>query len=141
MRFAQDSDFGCAYSRTMIDRVSSDLWRAATVLLLLISIAAHGLRPVDLDFDLHPAPFSAYDDDIVRASLGPGRVAADLKALRDTVGGKGKLPGQLVAIEAPRSAQPQIASSGRTMWFVASAAQAIRQAPRSAYFARGPPLA
>jgi hypothetical protein len=121
--------------------VFGDLWRAVSALLLLLSIATHGLRPVDLDFDLHPAPFSAYDDDIVRASLGPSRNAPDLKAVSDALGGEGKLPAPLSELDLPRRALSWVASTSSQTWIVQSAAEAITGTSRLPYLPRGPPAA
>jgi hypothetical protein len=121
--------------------VFGDLWRAVSALLLLLSIATHGLRPVDLDFDLHPAPFSAYDDDIVRASLGPSRNAPDLKAVSDALGGEGKRPASLFELNLPRRALSWVASTGSQTWIIESAAEAITGTSRLPYLPRGPPAA
>lgn len=126
---------------TVVHRVFNDFWRAATAVLLLLSIATHGLRPVDLDFDLHPAPFSAYDDDIVLPSLGPSRNAPDLKAVSDAGGGEGKLPAPLHYLGRPRAVLLWAASSSRPTWFVESAAQTITGTSRSPHLPRGPPAA
>ena len=123
----------------MVHRVFNDFWRAATALLLLLSIATHGLRPVDLDFDLHPAPFSAYDDDIVRASLGASRNTPDLKPVWDGVGGEGKLPVPLLEMNLPGGARLWAAIRIGSTWFVESIARAIKGTDHSPYFARGPP--
>lgn len=125
----------------MIHKVFSDFWRAATALLLLLTIATHGLRPVDLDFDLHPAPFSAYDDDIVRASLGASRSTPDLKAAWDSVGGDGKLSSPFHNLYLLRGVLLWPRSTHGPTWFVQSAAEAIRGTGRSPYLARGPPAA
>ena len=125
----------------MVHKTISDFWRAATALLLLLSIATHGLRPVDIDFDLHPAPFSAYDDDIVRASLDPSRNAPDLKAVWDTVGGKGKLPAPLPELILPRAALLWPASTSGATGLIQSAAGAITGTSRLPYLPRGPPAA
>ena len=125
----------------MFHNVVSDFWRAATALLLLVSIATHGLRPVDLDFDLHPAPFGAYDDDVVRASLGPSRTTDDLKAVGGAVGGIGKLRVPLLAAVLASAVQLQAPGAPRSMWFHESAAEAIRGAVRTPYLARAPPQA
>ena len=119
------------------------MWRAATALLLLLSIATHGLRPVDLDFDLHPAPFSAYDDDIVRASLGPSRSAPDVKALCDAVGGEGfgKVAPPLRGLGLFIGVLLWRPSTNGPTWFVQSAAEAIGGASRLPHLARGPPAA
>src|ERR671916_105066 len=117
--------------------VFGDLWRAVSALLLLLSIATHGLRPVDLDFDLHPAPFSAYDDDIVRASLGPSRNAPDLKAVSDALGGEGKRPASLFELDLPRRALSWVASKSSQTWIVQSAAEAITATSRLPYLPRG----
>jgi hypothetical protein len=115
--------------------------RAATILLLLLSIAVHGLRPVDIDLELHPAPFSAYDDDIVLASLAAKRGSTDLGAIRDAGGGKGKLPATLLAIVLPNYLQVQVPGARRSSWFASSVAAALRAAAYSPYRARGPPAA
>ena len=125
----------------MVHKAISDFWRAATALLLLLSIATHGLRPVDLDFDLHPAPFSAYDDDIVRASLGASRNTPGLKAVWDSVGGEGKLPVPLLELNLPGGALLWAAITIGSTWFAESTAQPITGTNHSPYFARGPPAA
>lgn len=125
----------------MIRKVSDDFWCAATALLLLLSIATHGLRPVDLDFDLDPAPFSAYDDDIIRASLGPGRESGEFKAVTGVAGGTGQLPPPSLEIDFIIGAQLLGVSSGTAVWLVSSTADAIRGTGRSPYRARGPPTA
>ena len=125
----------------MVHKAISDFWRAATALLLLLSIATHGLRPVDLDFDLHPAPFSAYDDDIVRAFLGTSRTEPDLKAVWNGVGGKGKLPAPLLELDLPRAALLWGASTSGPTWLVVSAAGAITGTSGLPYLPRGPPAA
>ena len=125
----------------MAHRVFSDFWRAATGLLLLLSIATHGLRPVDLDFDLRPAPFSAYDDDIVRASLGPNRNAPDHKAVGDAVGGKGKLPASLPELHLPQAAQILVAGTSRPTWLIEPSSQTTTETSGQPYLPRGPPAA
>lgn len=124
----------------MVHKTISDFWRAATALLLLLSIATHGLRPVDIDFDLHPAPFSAYDDDIVLASVGPNRSAPDLKAIGDALG-EGKPPALFNDVDLPRAAQLLAARTDGPTWIVESAAGAIAAPGRFSYLARGPPAA
>ncbi len=125
----------------MIGKAFCNLWRAAITLLLLLTVATHASQPSDFDFDLHPAPFSAYDDDVVRASIGPSRSAADLKAVQDVEGDNGKLPAPRLAIHSPTDVQFLAASGGRSIWLVSSAAEALRGAARSPYLARGPPPA
>ena len=127
--------------KVVISTAICNAWRAAVSLLLLVTISIHASQPTDFDFDLHPAPFSAYDDDVVTSSLGSSRSAVDRKAVRDVEGGNGKLPAPRLAIHLPADVQFQAASAAGSMAFASSSAAALRGAIRSPYHARGPPTA
>jgi hypothetical protein len=126
---------------SVIGEASRSLWRAAITLLLLLTIGTLASQRTDFDLDLHPAPFSAYDDDIIRTSLGLNRNAPDLMAVWDAAGGKGKLPVPLSDTYLPAQPQLSAASTSGPTWLVLSAARAITGTSGLPYLPRGPPAA
>ena len=124
----------------MIGNAFCNLWRAAITLLLLLTIGTIASQPTDFDLDIHPAPFSAYDDDVVRTSVGPGHNGLDIKAVQDAAGNNGKLPPPGQAIHLP-DVQFQLASAASSTWFRSSAGKSLLGATRAPYLARGPPTA
>lgn len=119
-------------------RALHHLWRLAAAWLLLTTIAAHALQRPDFDLDYEPAPFSAYDDDVILTSLGPNRSTEELKAVLDPVATPFWASPPPICFSATAAIEIP-ACDASAAWHSATGSQPLREAKTAIYLARAPP--